>query len=227
MGIDDRSITLLGAEAFDRLATKRVAVFGLGGVGGTCFEGLIRSGIRHLTIVDFDAVSLSNLNRQILFLAGDVGANKAEIAKKRALSIAPEAAVETIVEKIDESFFARHDFSNFDYLIDAIDDVKGKLAIAEFAREKKIPLISSLGMANRLDPSQVKVTTLDLTSGDPLARKIRQIYRAAGLDLSQIEVVFSTEEPLVKNATPSSMMMVPSEAGLLIDSVVIKRLSKK
>jgi len=221
MNIHERSKMLLGEERFARLSAAKVAVFGLGGVGGTAVEALVRSGIKHLTIVDFDVVAPSNLNRQILFLSKDVGKKKTDAAAERLLAINPDLDIEKIDERIDESFFEKHSFASFDYLIDAVDDVEAKLAIAKYALGTGIRFISCLGMANRVDPSKVAVKTLATTANDPLAKKIRSVFRHQGIDLTKVQVVTSEEIPLFRGPTPSSMMMVPSEAGLLIDSVVI------
>jgi len=227
MNIHQRTKMLLGEERFAALAKARVAIFGLGGVGGTAAEALARSGIGHLSLVDFDVVDPSNLNRQILFTAKDVAKKKTEAAAEKLLSINSEIEIATIAEMVDDKFFEKRDFEGFDYLIDAVDDVDAKLAIAQYAIQKKIPFISCLGMANRIDPSKVSVKALAETSNDPLAKKIRSVFRHHGIDLGRVQVVSSSEVPLFRGSTPSSMMMVPSEAGLLIDSVVILYLANR
>lgn len=227
MDIYERSRGLVGEDVFASLQKAKVAIFGLGGVGGTSAEALLRSGIVNLTLIDFDVVSASNLNRQLLYTSKSIGKEKAEEAKARLLNINPEAQIETISERVKTSFFSNHDFSSFDYIVDAIDDVDAKAEIASYCLEKQIPFLSCLGMANRLDPSQVELTSLDKTEGDPLAKKVRTVFRKKGLDISKIQVVFSKETPFIKGKTPCSMMMVPSEAGLLIDSVVILSLAKR
>lgn len=210
-----RNKLLLGEENFSRLRGKTVAVFGLGGVGGTSAIALARSGIGNLILVDFDVVADSNLNRQILFKAEDVGPPKTEVARKILLEVDSTLNIAIINEKVDEGFFKKHPLS-CDVLIDAIDFVPGKLEIASYCQNMGTDLLMSLGMANRLDPTKVTITTLDNTSGDPLARKIRQTYRKNGFDLSKIKVAFSSETPIVRGRVPASMMMVPSAAGLAL-----------
>lgn len=221
-----RNTLLLGPDRFNQLQQARVAVFGLGGVGGTAAEGFVRSGVGHLSLIDFDRVDPSNLNRQILFTQAEIGQLKTEAARHRFMGINPEADIALISEAVDASFFQKHDFQGFDYLVDAIDDIPAKMALAQYALAHQIPFISCLGMANRLNPALVKVSVLEKTQNDPLAKKMRSLYRHEGIDLKRVPVVCSEETPLVKGATPASMMMVPSEAGLLIDSVVILSLAK-
>ena len=215
-----RSKMLLGNDKIDSFQGKVILVAGLGGVGGTALETLARSGFTNFVLVDFDKVDPSNLNRQILFTDNDLGKDKTEIAKNRILSINCGLNVQIINQKIDENFVLPHDLK-IDFIVDAIDYIPGKLWLIQFALKNNIPFISSLGMGNRIDPSMVKITNLNKTEGDPLARKIRYECRQLGLDLSKIKVVFSTEEPILVSKTPASMMMVPSAAGLLIAKYVI------
>jgi tRNA A37 threonylcarbamoyladenosine dehydratase len=224
--ITDRTLLLLGESNLKQIEGARVAVFGLGGVGGTAAEALARSNVGHLTLIDCDAVDASNLNRQILFNEAAVGQRKTEAAKAHLLAINPNPEITLIDEAVDSTFFGRHDFSGFSYLVDAIDDIDGKMAIAQYAISHNIPFISCLGMANRLDPSKVEVALLSKTENDPLAKKIRSLYRKAHIDLDKVPVVWSKEAPVYRGITPASLMMVPSEAGLLIDSVVISSLVK-
>ena len=216
----DRANKLLGIEQISSLEDKCVFIAGLGGVGGTALEALVRSGVGRFVIVDFDKVDLSNLNRQILYVRKDVGKPKTEIAKERILSINPQAKVLAFNAKISDDFFASFK-ERVDFIVDAIDDVDGKLAIIKYSLANNIPFVSSLGMGNRIDPIKVKITKLNQTSGDPLARKIRYEARQQNLDLSKINVVFSSEEPLLKSKEPASMVMVPSSAGLLIAKHVL------
>ena len=220
-----RTIGLLGEEGYKKLSSSHVLVCGLGGVGGTALEALARSGVSNFTIIDFDKVAPSNLNRQILYTSDDIDKPKVEIAKKRILDINKSIKVVIIYNKVDESLLKTLP-SNYSYIVDAIDDIKGKVALAKFASENNIPLISSLGMANRLDPSKVFITTLDKTTIDPLARKLRYELKKAGVDTKKIDVAFSKEEPVKDGTTLHSMMMVPSSAGLNIANHVIKTLIK-
>jgi len=218
----ERTIQLIGLENFEKIQKSKVVLFGVGGVGGTTLESLVRSGFKNIMIVDFDTVSETNINRQILFTANDIGKIKVEVAKEKMESINPEVVIENINEKVNSDFFNKYRFDDVDYFIDAIDDCDGKLAIAKYAFENKIKLIMCLGMGNRLDPSQLFITSLNKTENDPLARKIRQIFRRNNLDLQSISVVASKENPIKTVGNPSSMMMVPSAAGLLITYKVIK-----
>ena len=216
----DRSIKMLGNDKIQSFKDKVILVAGLGGVGGTALEALTRSGFNKFILVDFDKVDESNLNRQILYTLKDVGRLKTEVAKERLLSINPDLDIKLINKKIDKGFFLEFDYP-VDFIIDAIDFVEGKLKIYSIAIEENIPFISSLGMGNRLDPSQVVITKLNKTEGDPLARKIRYESKQLNLDLNKINVVFSKEIPLIKSKEPGSMMMVPSTAGLLMAKYVI------
>ena len=216
--IFNRSIGLLGEENFNLIQDKVIAVFGLGGVGGTALEALARTGFKNFILIDFDKVDSSNLNRQILYTAKDIGQLKVETAKERILSINKEAIIETYAVKAQEFDFNQ----KIDFIVDAIDDVDGKLYLASKALEKDIPSIMSLGMANRFDPSKVKVAKLNQTRNDPLAKKIRYLAKQEGLDLSKISVVISEELPQKNGEKLYSTMMVPSSAGLSIAKYILE-----
>jgi tRNA A37 threonylcarbamoyladenosine dehydratase len=225
MSIDDRSVLLLGADKVALLKEKRVAVFGLGGVGGTAFEALVRSGVGHLIGIDCDVVDESNLNRQLLFTSENLSQKKSEAAVQRALAIRPDLDVVGENYLVSASSLQDVDYSSCDYLIDAMDDIAAKIALIEYAEKAGVPLLVSLGMGNRLDPSQVVLSRLDKTEGDPLAKKLRSEMRKKGLDLTKVYGVYSKETPLVRGQKPASLMMVPSAAGLLLASTVIRQLS--
>ena len=213
----ERSIGLLGEENFNLIQDKVIAVFGLGGVGGTALEALARTGFKHFIIIDFDKVDASNLNRQILYTANDVGRNKVDAAKDKILAINPEAEIQAVFAKAQ-------DFDSnqpIDFLVDAIDDVDGKLFLLRLAQEKDIPHIMSLGMANRFDNEKVHVSKLNKTHNDPLAKKIRYMAKKAELDLSKINVVISEEVPQKNAEKLYSTMMVPSAAGLTIAKFIL------
>ena len=216
----ERSIGLLGQDNFNLVQEKVIALFGLGGVGGTALEALARTGFQHFLIVDFDKVDATNLNRQILYTSKDVGRNKVEAAKERILSINPDADIKIFNMKAQDFVFNQ----KIDYVIDAIDDVEGKLYIVKKAQEYNIPQIMSLGMANRFNPEQVRVSKLNQTRNDPLAKKIRYMVKQDGLDLSQINVVISEELPQKNNEKLYSTMMVPSSAGLVIAKYILNRI---
>ncbi len=219
----ERTIGLIGEEKFLKLQKAHILVCGIGGVGGTAVEALVRSGIGNITIVDFDSVSDTNINRQILFTSEDIGKNKVDVALERLKKINPDCHIKIVNKKIDEEFALE---DKYDYIIDAIDDVKGKKTLAKLASINKIPLIISLGMANKLDPSKVRITRLDKTTDDPLARKIRYEYKKDGIDTKSIITVNSIETPITDGNKLNSMMIVPSTAGLQLASYVIQELIK-
>ena len=224
--IDERMLPLLKEEGLRKLHSSKVVVFGLGGVGGTCFEALVRTGIEPLIGVDFDTIEPSNLNRQMLFSSKDLGRKKSEVTLERAKGIRPELEVSCLDMKVDEVSL-ESDLFNADLWIDAVDDLDAKVALIEKSRSKGIPLFVSLGMGNRLDPSKVYSTRLDKSEGDPLAKRLRKRLRERGIPLKEVTVVLSKELPLVRTLTPSSLMMVPSAAGLLLASLGIGLLLKK
>ena len=221
--IFERSIGLLGEDNFNLITDKVIAVFGLGGVGGTALEALARTGFQHFLIVDFDKVDATNLNRQILYTAKDIGKNKVEAAKERILAINPDADIKVFNAKAQDFDFNQ----KIDFAVDAIDDVDGKLFILKKVQENDIPSIMSLGMANRFNPEQVRVSKLNQTRNDPLAKKIRYMAKKAELDLSQINVVVSEEIPQKNAEKLYSTMMVPSSAGLTIAKYILNSIIDK
>lgn len=218
----DRSISLVGEDTIKNIKSKTILVVGLGGVGGTALEALARSGFKHFIIVDHDKVDVTNLNRQIMYLESDIGKQKSEVASKRIKAISKDIEVEALGMFVDSVTIEHFENKKIDFIVDAIDSVKGKLALYQFADRKAIPIISSMGMGKRLDPTKVFVTNLNKTEGDPLARKIRYECKQLGIKPSNIKVVCSKEEAIDSGTTIASMMMVPSTAGLLIASEVIK-----
>ena len=219
----DRSIGLLKEENFNIIQQKTICIFGLGGVGGTAIEALVRTGFSKVILVDFDNVDISNLNRQILFTRNDIGKSKVECAKERLLSINPD--LDTSIYKIKAQDF---DFNQkIDFVIDAIDDVNGKVFIAKNCIEKNIPFLISLGMANRFDPSKVKISKLNKTFNDPLAKKIRYIFKENMISLNAINVIWSEESSVPFEGKLNSIMTVPSAAGLNIAYYVINYFIKE
>ena len=216
----ERTIQLLGIDKVNTFKDKVILVAGIGGVGGTTLECLARSGFNKFIIIDFDKVDESNLNRQILFTRKDIGRPKVEVAKERLLSINPNIEIQTLSEKIDTGVLETL-VDKVDFVVDAIDFVPGKLELYSYAIKNYVPLISCLGIGNRIDPTKVYITKLNKTEGDPLAKKLRYESKNLGLDLSKINVVFSKEVPLIKDRVVGSMMMVPSTAGLLMAEYVI------
>lgn len=228
-----RSELIYGKEAMDKLNKCHVAIFGVGGVGGYVAEALVRTGIGKFTLIDNDVVALSNFNRQIIATKETLGKYKVDVMKERILSVNDKAVVEekkmfVLPENIDEI-----DFSQFDYIVDAIDMVKAKLAIIKRANELNIPMISSMGAGNKLNPMGFVVADINKTEYDPLAKKIRFELRKLGI--KKLKVVFSKERPVElkeqqfnenKKPIPGSNAFVPSACGLLIASEVINDLIK-
>lgn len=223
---------LLIGDAVDTLAGKRVAVFGVGGVGGFVVEALARAGVGELDLIDKDEVDLTNLNRQIVALHSTVGKPKVEVAKNRVLDINPQAQVHThqcfFLPENAETF----DFSQYDYVVDAVDTVSAKLALAESAKKAGTPIISAMGAGNKLDPTRFQVADISKTSVCPLAKVMRQELRKRGI--SHLKVVFSTEKPrkpqhpegtTARKVSPGSVPFVPSVVGLIIAGEVIKDLA--
>ena len=216
-----RTQMLLGEDAMERLATSRVAVFGLGGVGGHVVEALARSGIGALDLIDNDTVALSNLNRQIIATENTLGELKTEAAKARVLSVNPNCRV-----TLHNCFFLPEnadtfDFSAFDYVVDAIDTVSGKLAIIEKALAAGVPVISSMGTGNKLNPAMLTVSDISETSYDPLARVMRRELKKRGI--TSLKVVWSRESGS-RRSTPGSTPFVPGCAGLILASEVVRDL---
>ena len=215
-----RSIGLLGEDNFNKLQDKVIAVFGLGGVGGTALEALARTGFQHFIIIDFDKVDASNLNRQILYTSKDIGRDKVEAARERLLAINPDVDVKVFKGKAQEFDFNQ----KLDFVVDAIDDVEGKLYILQKCKENNIQTIMSLGMANRFNPEQVRVMKLNQTSNDPLAKKIRYLVKHNEIDIKDVMVVISEELPQKNQEKLYSTMMVPSSAGLTIAKYILNRI---
>ncbi len=224
--IDNRSSLLITEEATNYLKNKKVAIFGLGGVGSIVPISLARSGILNLLIVDFDKVSESNLNRQLAYTSLDVGKSKSEVTKNLLNNIRDDLNVISLNSKVDENF----DYSildSYDYVIDCIDDLKGKILLIKYCLQNNIRIISSLGMGNRLDPSKVIITKLNKTTDDPLARKLRYELKKENVDISKLDVSFSLEKPIINSRVISSMVFVPNASGLLMASFVLKYFIKE
>lgn len=234
----DRTKRLLGAEAMEQLKNSHVAVFGIGGVGGHAVDALARSGVGQITIVDSDEVAVSNINRQLIATTKTVGRKKVEVMKEHLLEINPEM----IVNEQDCFFLPetknQFDFSKFDYVIDAVDTVTAKLALVESCKEAGVPIISSMGAGNKLDPTAFEVADIYKTSVCPLAKVMRKELKARGV--KHLKVVYSKEIPLEpiedknfvsdekrsRRATPGSIAFVPSVAGLILAGEVVKELVK-
>ncbi len=220
-----RTEMMLGKEAMERLNKSHVAIFGIGGVGGYALEALVRSGVGKFTIIDNDVVDITNINRQIIALDNNVGKLKVDVAKERAISINPQVEVFTKPLFINEDTINEIDFNQFDYVIDAIDFVKGKIAIICRAKEFDKPIISSMGAGNKMNPMGFIIADINKTEVDPLAKAVRTKLRKLGI--KNVKVAFSKETPIESNfGVPSSNAFVPSAMGLLIASEVIRDLIK-
>ena len=228
-----RTERLLGADAMERLAASRVAVFGVGGVGGYAVEALARSGVGTLDLIDNDKVCESNLNRQIIALHSTLGQYKVDVAAQRARDINPDITVNAHKLFYTPETAGELDFRSYDYIIDAIDTVTGKLDLAVKAQEYQIPVISSMGAGNKLDPGRFVVTDLAKTTMDPLARIMRKELKKRGI--RHLKVVYSTEKPMpvepvdteasLRRTTPGSTAWVPAAAGLMLAGEVIRDLT--
>jgi len=230
-----RTELIIGKQTLEKMANSRVAVFGVGGVGGYVVEGLARTGIGTLDLIDNDDVALSNINRQIIATRENVGQKKVEVARQRVLSINPYINVNTydcfyLPDKKD--IFP---FKEYDYIVDAIDTVTAKLDIIDTAKKLDIPIISAMGCGNRLDPTKVVITDIYKTSGDPLAKIMRKQLKER--HIKKLDVVYSTEKPLkplfdikeiekdsTRRSIPGSSAFVPSAAGLAIAYFVTKKI---
>lgn len=231
-----RTELLLGRAALDKLRSCHMAVFGIGGVGGYTVEALARSGVEHFTLVDSDTVSVTNLNRQIIALQDTIGRYKVDVMAERIKNINPEAVVEVhrcffLPENQDE-----FDFSKYDYVVDAVDTVAAKIAIIMKAKEAGVPVVSSMGAGNKMNPAMFEVADIYKTSVCPLARVMRQAMKKR--NVKHLKVVYSKELPLKpasdmaeyaedgvqKRSLPGSNAFTPSVAGLIIASEVVKDL---
>ena len=220
-----RTEKLIGKAALERLKNSRVAVFGVGGVGGYVVEALARSGVGALDLIDNDVVSESNINRQIIALHSTLGKQKTEVAAARVKDINPAIKVRThnvfFLPETADSF----DFSLYDYVVDAIDTVSGKIALIESAKRANVPVISSMGTGNKLDATAFEVVDISKTSVCPLARVMRRELKKRGVE--KVKVVYSKEEPKeTEEGVPASIAFVPPVAGLILAGEVVKDLIK-
>ena len=211
---------MLGKEAVDKLRASHVAVFGVGGVGGFCVEALARAGIGKITLIDADRVAVSNINRQIIATNATVGQYKTEAMKARIADVNPECEVITY-----EEFYSEENpipLDGLDYIADCIDSVRSKLYLITEAKGKDIPIISSMGAGNKLDPTRFTVADVSKTHTDPLAKVIRTELRKKGIN--HLKVVFSDEMPINpgRERTPGSISFVPSVVGLIMAGEIIK-----
>ena len=215
----ERLERLIGKENITAIANKNVLLVGLGGVGGTVLEALVRSGIRNITVIDKDVFDKSNLNRQILCTADLIGKSKVSGAIDRVKSIDDNINITGLEMEINEESIKSLQ-TNYDFIIDACDDISAKLNLIRFASDSNINIICALGTGKRLDPTNVIITTLDKTQNDPLAKKLRYYVRKNNLNI-KIPVVYSLSQPLNKETVIASSIFVPSTAGLYLAYYVI------
>lgn len=223
----ERTSYLIGEDGVALLENKHVALFGVGGVGGYVAEALGRAGIGALTLVDRDTVSVSNINRQIIATYDTVGRSKTKVMEERLHSINPELKVECrdcfFLPDTADSF----DFTDYDYVVDAVDTVTAKLELVKQAQEAGVPIISCMGTGNKLDPSRFEISDIGKTSVCPLAKVMRRELKKRGI--TKLKVLYSKEEPIKHEAraVPGSISFVPSVAGLMIAGEVIKDLLRE
>jgi len=216
----DRTISLIGEEKFKIIQSKTVLIVGLGGVGGFATEALARSGIKNIILIDHDTIDITNLNRQIISNQHNIGSNKVDEFKKRIKEINPECNIEIHKLFLDENNFDIIDKYNIDYIIDACDSVKTKKLLINYSINKNIKLISSMGTANKLEPTKLEIIDIRKTSYDPLAKILRKYVNDLKTN-KKIMVISSKEEPIKKQGL-SSLIFVPATAGLLCSNYVIK-----
>ena len=219
----DRTRLLIGEEGLAKLKKARVAVFGVGGVGGFAVEALVRSGIGAFDLIDNDTVALSNLNRQIIATRDTIGKLKVEVMRDRILSINPQAEIRMYPCFYLPENAAEFDFSQYSYVVDAVDTVTAKIDIIMQAQAAGVPVISSMGAGNKMDPTRFEVTDIYKTTVCPLARVMRRELKKRGV--KQLKVVYSTEKVIKTGAdVPGSIAFVPSVAGLIVAGELIRDL---
>lgn len=229
-----RTQLLFGKDNMEKLKNSRVAIFGIGGVGGHAVEALARSGVGTLDLIDNDKVCISNINRQMVATFSTIGRYKVDVAKEKILDVNPEAVVNTYKTFYMPETKDQFDFNNYDYVVDAIDTVTGKIQLVMQAKEAGVPIISSMGAGNKINPAQFEVADIYKTSVCPLAKVMRRELKKRGV--KNLKVVYSKEEPISpveisdelkdspRRAIPGSNAFVPSTVGLIIASEVIKDL---
>lgn len=231
LNIFSRAELLLGEEALEKLSSARVALFGIGGVGSFAAEALARGGVGHITLVDGDTVSITNINRQLIALHSTVGKEKTAVMAERIADISPETEVETYPVVYGAENRDLLDFSTYDYVIDAIDTVTSKLILIEEAKKAGVPVISCMGTGNKFHPERFEVTDISKTSVCPLAKVMRKELKVRGI--KNVKVVYSKEEPQKpaastetgKRQIPGSLSFVPPVAGLLLAGEVIRHIA--
>ena len=218
-----RIINLIGEDNFKKIKNAKILLVGVGGVGSFAFEALIRSGFQNITIIDKDVVDLSNLNRQLVANLDTINKSKVEIAKDKAININENIKIKAIEEFLNKNNMDILE-NDYDYIIDACDFLEAKLELIKFANKNNIKIISSMGVGNRVDASLIKISRLDKTKNDPLAKRLRKFVKDEGLD-NKMPVVCSDEIPYKKGEV-NSMITSPGIAGLLIVNYIINDIIK-
>lgn len=215
----DRLLKLITEEDMKKIQNTRILLVGIGGVGGYALESLVRSGFRNISIVDGDVISISNLNRQIIAKTTNIGNSKVLEAKNRCLEINPDVNIKEIPIFLNLDNFEEYIDKDYDYIIDACDDIAIKLELIKFAKDNNIKIITSLGTGKKLNPQKLEITTLDKTYNDPLAKKLRGELRKRNIDL-KVPVVFSSEDSIDTGNVIGSAIFVPASAGILLANYV-------
>lgn len=220
-----RTEMLIGKENLQKLKNSHIAVFGIGGVGGFVTEALARTGVGKIDIIDNDTISESNINRQIIATTKTIGKLKVDVMKERLLDINPEIQVNTFDILYLPETADVFDFSKYDYIVDAVDNVTAKIQLVLQANQSNTPIISSMGTGNKLDPTAFMVSDIYKTEVCPLAKVMRTELKKRGV--KKLKVVYSKEKPITNQRPPASISFVPSVAGLIIASEVIKDIIKE
>ncbi|MBQ6746492.1 MAG: tRNA threonylcarbamoyladenosine dehydratase [Bacteroidaceae bacterium] len=224
--IFNRAELLLGSDGMKRIASTKVLVMGVGGVGSWCAECLIRTGIRHLTIVDADVVQASNINRQLMALTNNIGQSKVEALKERLLLINPKATIDAIQKEYNEDTASEFDLDSYDYVVDAIDSLKDKALLILQTTASKAKLFSSMGAALKLDPTKIAVAEFWKVKGDPLAKALRNRFKKSGqFPTSKFKCVYSEERLPYKTEGKGSIAQVTAVFGFMLASLIIKELT--
>jgi len=222
----DRLLKLITDKDLKNISTKKILLVGVGGVGGYTLESLIRSGFKNISIIDGDVIDITNLNRQIIAKNDNIGKLKVMEAKERTLAINPEANIKSISVFLTKDNFNDYINEEYDYIIDACDDVPIKIELIKYAKEHNIKIISALGTGRKLNPLMLELTSLDKTFNDPLAKKLRYELRKRNIDL-KIPVVFSKEEAINTKNEVGSAIFVPASAGILIANYIFNDVINK
>lgn len=227
-----RTELLIGREKLEILKKSKVIVFGIGGVGSFTVEALARCGVGKISMVDFDTIDITNVNRQIHAFKENVGLYKVDEMKKRVNSINEDIIVDTFKEKLEKENISKFNLEEYDYIVDAIDTITSKIFLAKYAFEKNIKIISAMGAGNKMDPTRLKVSDINKTTTCPLARVLRRELKKVGV--KKLKVVYSDEKSVgekIENeqrrkSSPSSISFMPSVMGLIIASEIVKDLIK-